>query len=227
MPSDAPAIKTANTKADGATVVPYERRDANRVAIATKIMEETGAVLVPPYDDPHIMAGQGTAGLETIAQAREMGATVDLFLAPVSGGGLIGGCALAFEGESPSTKLYATEPEDFDDTAQSVAAERRIEITPGKPSICDALLVETPGALSFEVNKRRLEGGLRVSDNEALAAMATAFNALKIVLEPSGAVPLAAVLNGRVDVKGKTVAVLVSGGNVDPNMFCRAILDGS
>lgn len=223
MPSDAPAIKIANTKADGATVVPYERADANRAEIARKLVAETGATLVPPYDDPHIIAGQGTVGRETAGQAAELGIQFDVFLAPCSGGGLISGCALAFSAASPTTEIYSVEPEGFDDTARSLASGERQEIEPGAASICDALLVETPGDITFAINQRLLTGGLAVSDDETRRAMQVIFQEFKLAAEPSGATALAAVLEGRIEAKGRTIAVVISGGNVDAATYRQMI----
>jgi threonine dehydratase len=223
MPADAPAIKTANTKADGATVIAYDRRDANRVAIAKEITMRTGAVLVPPYDDADIMAGQGTIGLEIARQADAMEAKLDAVLGPCSGGGMIGGTAIALQELSPETEIYAVEPEGFDDTARSLAAGERIEIEPPEGSICDALLIETPGKVTFPVTSRLLAGGLTASDDWVRAAMGLAFDALKVVLEPSGAIALAALLQDKDRFAGKTVAIIATGGNVDRQMFAETI----
>jgi len=219
MPVDAPSIKTANTKGDGATVIPYDRRDANRVAIATEIAERTGAIMVPPYDDPHVMAGQGTIGLEIARQAVELGVKLDAVLGPCSGGGMVGGSAVALKVLSPETEIYSVEPEGFDDTALSLAAGKRIEIEPPGPSICDALLIEMPGKLTFQVTRRLLAGGLTVSDASVRKAMCLAFDELKVVLEPSGAIGLAALLEDKRRFAGKTVVVIATGGNVDRHYF--------
>jgi threonine dehydratase len=223
MPADAPAIKTRNTKADGATVIAYDRRDANRVAIAGEITERTGAVLVPPYDDRQVMAGQGTIGLEIAAQAEALGTKLDAVLGPCSGGGMIGGTAVALRHLSPDTEIYAVEPEGFDDTARSLAAGKRVEIDPPAASICDALLIETPGKVTFPVTAALLAGGLTASDDWARAAMVLAFDALKVVLEPSGAIALAALLQHKDRFAGKTVAIIATGGNVDRQMFTDII----
>jgi threonine dehydratase len=223
MPSDAPTIKLENTRADGATVVPYNRADANRAAIADDLVEKIGATLVPPYDDPFVIAGQGTVGQEFAQQAAAIEIALDAFLAPCSGGGLIAGCALALSAANPATKIYSVEPTGFDDTAQSLTAGVRTQIDPSAPSICDALLLEIPGALTFPINKELLTGGLVVSDADAQRAMAVLFQEFKIVAEPSGATALAAVLDGRIDTRGKSIGVVVSGGNVDPAAFLRHI----
>ena len=223
MPSDAPAMKIANTRAYGGEVVLYDRRTESREAIGEAIAGERGLSLVRPYDDTQIIAGQGTAGLELAAQAREMDADLDALLVPVSGGGLIAGCALALEHVSPRTAVYAVEPEAYDDTARSLAAGARQRYPEGAYSLCDALQVPIPGELTFAINSRLLAGGLTVSDAEALAAMETAFRHFKLVVEPGGAVALAAVMSDRIDCRGRTVAVVCSGGNVDPALFARAL----
>lgn len=226
MPSDAPAIKTRNTKADGATVIAYDRRDANRVAIAVEISARTGATLVPPYDDADVMAGQGTIGIEIAAQAEALGVKLDAVLGPCSGGGMIGGTAVALGQLSPETEVYAVEPVGFDDTARSLAAGRRIAIDPPAPSICDALLLEMPGKVTFPVTRALLAGGLTASDDWVRTAMGLAFDALKVVLEPSGAIALAALLQDKNRFAGKTVAIIATGGNVDRHMFAEIICAG-
>ena len=223
MPADAPAIKTANTRRYGARVVPYDRERESREEIGSRIAEETGATLVRPYDDAHVIAGQGTAGLELAAQAKAMGAAIDALLVPASGGGLIAGCALAVRQAFPAAEAYCVEPEGHDDLARSLAAGRRVENPPGVRSWCDALLVPTPGEIPFALNRHQLAGGLVVSDDEGAAAIRAAFLELKIVVEPGGAVALAAALEGRIDCRGRTVAVLCSGGNIDPDTFAQAL----
>ena len=227
MPSDAPEIKVANTKGYGADVVFYDRRTERRDEIAERIAAERGAVIVPPYDDSDIIAGQGTAAREIVLQARERGAVPDLLLGPCSGGGLLAGSALALEALSPATEIYSVEPTGFDDMRRSLDAGRRLENDAVSGSFCDGLLSRQPGELTFQINRRRLAGGLAVSDAEVAAAMEYAFRVLKLVLEPSGAVGLAALLAGKIDAKGRTVAVLCSGGNVDAATFCRAIGRGA
>jgi threonine dehydratase len=223
MPSDAPAIKVESTRALGAEVVFYDRFTESREAIADRIAGERGAVLVPSYDDPFIIAGQGTAGLEAARQLEAAGVRADVLVCPVSGGGLLAGIGLAFEALSPHTRLYSAEPEGFDDHARSLEAGERVENTPGARSLCDALLASTPGEITFALNGRRLSGGLAVSDAEALAAMAFAFRHLKLVIEPGGATALAALLCGRVKLDGGVAVVIASGGNVDPAVYVQAI----
>jgi threonine dehydratase len=230
MPADAPAIKLAKTRAYGAEVVTYDRRGGeSREAVAEAILAEREGTLVRPYDDPDIIAGQGTVGQELVSQAASRGVTLDAVLVPCSGGGLVAGCALAVAERSPGTRVYAVEPEGFDDTRRSLVAHRRLANRPAGDaghSFCDALLAPTPGALTFAINDRLLAGGLAVSDAEVARAMAFAFRTLKLVVEPGGAVALAAVLAGKIDCRGRSVAVVCSGGNVDAETFCRALAEG-
>ena len=220
MPADAPAIKIANTKSYGAGVVFYDRYGESREEIAADIMRDTGAHLIRPYDDPGIIAGQGTCALEVIQQAET---ALDVFVACCGGGGLSAGCALAFAALSPRTEIYIAEPADFDDFARSLEIGTRQGNDPAARSICDALLSQMPGELTFAINRRLLTAGLRVTDAEVGRAMALAFHHLKVVVEPGGAAALAAVLSGKVDISGQTAAVTLSGGNVDPDLFCETI----
>lgn len=223
MPKDAPAIKIANTKAYGATVVTYDRHTENREAIGQRIAEERGLTLIRPYDDARVIAGQGTVGLELIEQALALGAKPDLVLCPAGGGGLIAGVSTAVQAAVPGLAVYACEPVGLDDTARSLAAGKRLGNDPAARSYCDALLAPMPGEITFEINRKTLSGGLVVTDHEVALAMAAAFKFLKIVVEPGGAVALAAALTGKLAIKGKTVAIVLSGGNVDPETY-RAVL---
>lgn len=223
MPADAPQIKIANTKGYGAEVVLYDRYKGSREEVGAKIARERGATIVAPYDEPQVIAGQGTAGLEIAAQAKSLGATLDAVITCCGGGGLTAGVALAISAESPGTPVYIAEPEGFDDTRRSLAAGERVSNDPAARSICDALLAPTPGILTFAINRRLLTGGFAVSDAEVRRAMATAFNDLKLVVEPGGAAALAAVLSGKFPLAGKTVAVTASGGNVDRETFATAL----
>ncbi len=223
MPADAPAVKRAGTAFWGATVVPYDRAKDDREAISAAIVAAEGRALIRPYDDPDIIAGQGTAGLELVAQADALGATVDAVLVPCGGGGLVGGIGLAVARAWPATAIYCVEPDGFDDTARSLQSGTREGNRPGATSIADALMAPAPGELTFALNRRNLAGGLAVTDAEMLAAMAAAFQHLKLVIEPGGAVALAAVLAGRYPAKGRTVVVVASGGNVDPATYRRAL----
>jgi threonine dehydratase len=224
IPNDAPKIKIDNTRSDGAEIVLYNRVDANRAEIADKIISKTGATLVPPYDALEIIAGQGTLGLEFVDQVKKRGAELDYLLGPCSGGGMISGNAIVFNELSPTTSVYCVEPEGYDDTALSLKAGKRVKIIPGTPSFCDALLLETPGKITFHTNKELLAGGLVVSQAETAHAMKVAFQEYKIVLEPGGAVALAAALSGKIKTFKKTIGVICTGGNVEATTF-KNILD--
>jgi threonine dehydratase len=226
MPSDAPAVKVRNTRALGAEVIFYDRWTESREAIGARLAEETGATLVRPYDDPGIIAGQGTIGLEIAAQAEAAGARLDACVVCCGGGGLVAGTALALADRSPGTPVFAVEPVGFDDTARSLAAGERLANAPGATSFCDAIVTPMPGEVTFRINARLLSGGVAVTDAEVADAMRTAFDALRVVVEPGGAVALAAALSGKVPVEGRTVAVVCSGGNVDPDVFVRVLADG-
>jgi threonine dehydratase len=223
MPADAPEVKIAATLGYGAEVRRYDRLTESREAIAATIAAERGAVVVPAFDDPHIIAGQGTVGLELARQARALGAELDLALAPVSGGGLLAGLSLALQETWPALAIWGVEPAGFEDLRQSLAAGRRITIKPTGRSLCDALESPAPGEITFPILQRTLAGAVAVSDAEVTAAMRYAFTTLKLVVEPGGSAGLAALLAGRVDVRGRTVAVVLSGGNVDPDLFARVI----
>ncbi len=223
MPADAPAMKLANTRAYGAEVVTYERDACSREALAAEIAERRGATIVAPFDDAAVIAGQGTCGLEIAEQAEELSARLDALLICCSGGGLTAGCAIAMAERSPHTAVYAVEPEGFDDTRRSLASGKRLANAAGGRSFCDALLSPMPGRLTFAINRRHVAGGLAVSDAEVAHAMAFAYRTLKLVVEPGGAVALAAVLSRRLDARDKTVAVIHSGGNVDPQTYAEII----
>jgi threonine dehydratase len=219
MPSDAPTVKLEGTRSYGAEVVTYDRWTESREAIGARIAQETGAELVRPYDDWRVMAGQGTVGLEIAEQALELGLTPDAAIVGVSGGGLMAGTATALAHHFPAIQVFAAEPAGLDDHARSLAAGERVANAADARSICDALQAPTPGELTFSVNRRLLAGGLVVSDDEVRAAMRAAFAQLKIVVEPGGAVGLAAALSGKLDCRGRTVAIVLSGGNVDPVQY--------
>lgn len=223
MPSDAPSLKIERTRGYGAEVVLYDRRTEDREAIAAGIVEETGAAMVPPYDHPDIIAGQGTVGLEIAEDCIAGGILPDAVVVPCGGGGLVAGCAIALKDALPEVSVYGAEPAGFDDTARSLAAGTRVSNDPQATSICDALLVPTPGALTFEINRELLSGGLVVSDDEVRNAMRTAFSEARLVVEPGGATALAAVLGRRLDVAAATICVVLSGGNADPGLFASAI----
>ena len=219
MPEDAPAAKMDNTRRLGGEVITYDRYTEDRETIAREIAEERGAHLVPSYDHEHIIAGQGTVGLEIADQALEIGLPPDQVLVNCGGGGLSAGCAVALKARLPAVSVHTVEPEDFDDTARSLEAGKRLRVSPDARSICDALLADSPGRLPFEIHQRLFGPGVVVSDAEVRDAMRFAFRNLKLVVEPGGAVSLAAVLSGRINTRGKTTAVVISGGNVDIEMF--------
>jgi threonine dehydratase len=223
MPEDAPQVKIAATLAYGAQVRRYDRLTESREAIAAAIAAERGATVVPAFDDPHIIAGQGTVGLELARQAEALGARLDLALAPISGGGRTAGRSIALKAHSPSTEIWGVEPAGFDDVRQSLEAGRRITITPPGRSLCDALESPFPGELTFPILQRNLAGAVAVTDAEVADAMRYAFATLKLVVEPGGAVGLAALLAGRVAASGRTTGLVLSGGNVDPDLFARVI----
>jgi threonine dehydratase len=223
MPADAPAIKLANTRGYGADVVLYDRRRESREAIAARVADERGASLIPPYDDVRVIAGQGTVGMELVQQAEALGVALNAVIVPAGGGGLLAGTATAVAALSPATKIYSAEPVAFDDHRRSLAAGQRVENDSNARSICDALQAPQPGEITFAINRRLLAGGLAVSDDEVLAAMRVAFADYKLVVEPGGAAALAAVLSGKLDLSGKVIAVVASGGNVDAGTFADAL----
>ena len=219
MPADAPRIKVENTRAWGATIIQYDRATDDRLAIAQSVVDRTGATLIPPFEHPDVIAGQGTLALELLADSGPL----DFLLVCTGGGGMVAGCALAVEGTG--TQVYAVEPAESDDTARSLLSGVRERNAPGGSLLCDALLTEQPGALTFSINQPRLAGGLVVTDAEVLNAMRFAFLELKLVIEPGGAVALAALLAGQIDVRGRRVGAVLSGGNVDPATSARALSD--
>jgi len=223
MPKDSPKLKIDNTRSYGADVILYDRFGESREAIGQRISAETGAILVPPYDDAAVMAGQGTIGLEMVRQAAGLGVALDVLLCCCGGGGLMSGVATAFAHLSPQTRLYAVEPENFDDTKRSLERGERVANAPAEMSICDAIVTPTPGQLTFPINQARLSGGLAVSDQEAAEAVAYAARVLKLTVEPGGAVALAAALSGKLDLKGLVVGVVISGGNIDPALHAAIV----
>jgi threonine dehydratase len=223
MPMDAPAIKVESTRRWGAEVTFFDRRTTDRETLAASLAEARGGTVLPPFDHPDVIAGQGSLALELIEDARAAGLTMDALAVCTGGGGLIAGCALAAEGASPGTRIWAVEPEGWDDTRRSLEAGARIANDGQGETLCDSLLSMRPGALTFAVNQPRLAGGVVVTRAEVFAAMRFAFQHLKIVVEPGGAVALAAVLAGKVAARGGVVGVVVSGGNVDPAVFAEAL----
>lgn len=223
MPADAPASKRERTKSYGAEVVLYDRDREDREAIARAIAEKRGATLVKPYDDPFIIAGQGTAGREIAEDMAALGIAPDIVVAPASGGGLIAGIATAVKAKFPQTSVIVAEPKDYDDHALSLRAGKRESHHANHRTICDALMAERPGEITFAINGELLSGGVTASDEEVGAAIAFAFRELKLVVEPGGVVGLAALLSGRLDAQGKNVAIVLSGGNVDADLYAKLI----
>jgi len=222
MPADAPKIKVERTREHGAEIVLYDREREDREAIATGIAERRGAAIVPPFDHPHIVAGQGTLALELARTARARHLAVDAFYAPCSGGGLLSGCALALKAEWPSCAVYAVEPRGFEDLAASLAAGERRRVAPGANTLCDGLRAPTTGAITFAILKRELAGARAVDDAQVRAAMALAAEHLKVVVEPSGAAAFAAVLAEPRPI-GDCIAVVLSGANVDAELLAEVL----
>ena len=225
MPEDAPAIKRTRTEGWGAAVRPFDRNAEDRIELARALAEERGCPIVPPYDHRDTIAGQGTVGLEIASQCRALGIVPDAVVVPCGGGGLIAGVATALKTAMPGVPVHPCEPAAGDDTKRSLEAGRRIVLTGPVRSVCDSLLADTPGELTFEINRRTLAPGIVVTDAEALYAMRIAFGDLKLVLEPGGAVGLAALISGELPCRGRTVVAVASGGNVDAGIFGRALRD--
>ncbi len=216
MPDNAPAIKIEKTRSHGAEIILYDPLSEVREVLGAKLASERGAILVPSYEDFYVIAGQGTSALEVVEDAPSL----DAYLVPAGGGGLIAGSALVFAERSPKTALMTVEPEGRDDHALSLKAGKRTGHAPNPaPTICDALLPEIPGEMTFEINKNLVSGGLVVSEDEVRAAMRFAFENLKIIAEPGGAVALAAVLSGKIKTKGRKIGLIITGGNVDPALL--------
>jgi threonine dehydratase len=223
MPADAPVSKRERTKSYGAEVVLYDRDREDREAIAREIAGKRGATLVKPYDDPFIIAGQGTVGREIAEDMAARGIAPDIVVAPASGGGLIAGISTAVKAKFPQTKMIVAEPKDYDDHGLSLRAGKREAHHAEHRTICDALMAEMPGEITFAINSKLLAGGVTASDEEVGAAIAFAFRELKLVVEPGGAVGLAALLSGRLDAQGKNVVIVLSGGNVDADLYAKLI----
>ena len=223
MPADAPLSKRERTKSYGAEVVLYDRDREDREAIAGGIASKRGATLVRPYDDPFVIAGQGTAGREIAEDMAARGLTPDIVVAPASGGGLIAGVATAVKSRFPGAEIVVAEPAGYDDHALSLKAGHREPHPAAARTICDALMAAMPGELTFSINSKLLARGVSASDEEVAAAVAFAYRELKLVVEPGGAVGLAALLVGRIDSKGKNVVIVLSGGNVDADLFAKLV----
>jgi len=223
MPADAPLSKRERTKAYGAEVLLYDRDKEDREAIARDIATKRGGTLVPPYDDELVIAGQGTVGLEITDDMNALGLAPEVVIAPVSGGGLIAGTAVAIKTRFPDARLISAEPEGFDDHARSLKAGHREPHRAVGRTICDALMASIPGEITFAINIELLSQGVTASDAEVAEAVRFAFTELKLVVEPGGAVGLAALLAGKLDIAGRNVVIVLSGGNVDADMYARLI----
>ena len=215
MPTDAPDIKLSGTRQLGANVILYDRHRQSREQIAAQQAQDTGATLVPAFDDADIISGQGTVGLELIQQGRQLAMLPELVLSPCGGGGLLAGVATAVQALSPTTRIYGVEPELFDDHWRSRQAGERVTIDGTAPTLCDALMATTPGELTWSINSRLVVDFLRVTEAQVQHAISFAFRYLKLVVEPGGAVALAAILHRKIDVAGSCCCVILSGGNMD------------
>jgi threonine dehydratase len=223
MPSDAPRAKRERTAAFGAEIVLYDRAREDREAIAEAMATERGATLVPPYDDALIIAGQGTAGREIVDDLSALGLKPDVVVVTASGGGLTAGIALAVKARVPTAAVYTAEPQGFDDHARSFRSGQREQNAALTGTICDALMARMPGKLTFAINRSLVGAGVVASDEEVTAAVAFAFAELKLVVEPGGAVALAALMTRKIDITGKVAVAVLSGGNVDPELFSRLV----
>ncbi len=223
MPSDAPALKRANTAALGAEVILYDRATEDRDAIGEQLAQERGLALIRPFDDPQVIAGQGTCGLEIAEQAAEAGIETATVLTCCGGGGLTAGVALALEARAPGLRVRPVEPEDSDDVARSLVAGEILRNDFQSRSVCDAIVTPAVGNLTFPILQRLCGPGLTVADEACLRAMALAFLRLKIVVEPGGVAALAAALFGGEELGDGPVICTASGGNVDPAVFARAL----
>ncbi|HAJ76945.1 MAG TPA: pyridoxal-5'-phosphate-dependent protein [Gammaproteobacteria bacterium] len=223
MPSDAPTLKLEGTRRLGATIRSYERATEVREEIAADIAADTGATLVPAFDDPDIIAGQGSCGLEIIEQMDALGETPQSVLVPCGGGGLLAGTSTAVKALSPTTRVYGVEPQLYDGHWQSRQAGHRVAIDATAATLCDALMAPTPGELTWSINSKNVTDFLLVTEEEVAHAVSFAFRYLKLVVEPGGVVPLAALLANKLDVSGSTVVILLSGGNIDGAVFTRCL----
>ena len=223
MPADAPAIKRESTRRWGAQVIAFDRLRDDREALSRDHAARTGACLIAPFEHADVIAGQGTLALELFGDAAAAGLTLDDLLVCTGGGGMTAGCVLAAAGVSAGTRIHPVEPHGSDDTARSLAAGRRVANPPGGSTLCDSLLSATPGEMTWTINRDRLASGFVVSDSDVLRAIAFAFSHLKLVVEPGGAVALAALLAGHFDARGRVVGIVISGGNVDAAVFQRAL----
>ena len=223
MPKNAPLIKINNTKKYGAQVILYDPLVESREKMANKISEDQGRTLIRPYDDLDIIAGQGTSGKEIVQEMIRLKLSPDLYLCCCGGGGLIAGTSTYLKYQFPNIDCYAVEPEEFNDTQISLEKNEITPVIQGSQSVCDALLAPQPGELTFSINRKILRGGLSVNDNEVKDTIIQLAENLKIVVEPGGVVAASALLNNRLEIRNKTVIVMVSGGNIDNEFFSQIV----
>ncbi|MFN3448548.1 MAG: threonine/serine dehydratase [Roseococcus sp.] len=223
MPADAPRVKVEATRGWGAEIHFFDRHGVDRDALAADLAARRGAVVIPPFDHPDVIAGQGTAMLELIEDARAEGLAPARFAICTGGGGLLAGSALSIKALLPEAEIWAVEPEGWEDYGRSLRAGERLANDGTGSGLCDALLSKQPGALTFAVNAPRVAGGVSVTEAEVFAAMRFAFTHLKLVVEPGGAVALAALLAGKLPPREGATAIILSGGNVDAGVFARAM----
>lgn len=223
MPSDVPTAKMEATHALGAKIVTFDRDTENSDEVVERILHETGRLIVPPSAHPHVLVGAGTAALELFEQAQDIAAELDAVLIPCGGGGLTAATAVVMAEISPRTKVYAVEPELFDDTRRSLIEGKPVPNPKGLRTICDAIMTPIPNDVTFPINKAHLAGGLVASDEQVRDAMRFAFEHFKIVTEPGAVVGLAAILSGHIDITGKTIATVATGGNIDADRFCKLL----
>ena len=219
MPIDSPKAKLEGTGFWGASIIKYDRKKEDREQIGKEIANKTNAAIIPPFDHVDVINGQGTAGLECIEELEIKNIKPDIVLCCCGGGGLIAGISTAIKGKFKNSKIYSVEPDNFDDTKKSLEENKIVMNSMRDKSICDALLAEKPGNITFEINQKNLTAGISVSDRESLMAMHAAFKYFKIILEPGGAVALAAAITSKIDIREKNVLVIASGGNVDKDIF--------
>ena len=217
MPSDAPVIKVEATQHYGAEIIFYDRYTENREQIAKALAEQSHAYLIPAYDHEDVIVGQSSIGLEAIQQMQLIDLAIDNFICPVGGGGLVAGSCLAFESLSQKTAVYGVEPEHFNDTQQSLSAGKRVNIDINKPTLCDALMAENPGEITFPINQRLLKDIYSVEEQYVIEVMKIAYHELGIILEPSGVIGLAMLLEDKFTPTGDNTIVVLSGGNIDPS----------
>jgi threonine dehydratase len=223
MPEDTPQIKLENTKGYGATVVTYDRYKESREEIGAEIAEKGGLSLIKPYDNPQVISGQGTVGLEVTQQLEDLGLEIDLIAAPCGGGGLLSGISLVIQEKAPKAQIYAAEPEYFDDTTRSLKLGERVQNSNEHRSICDAIMTPMPGEITFPILQQNGVEGLVVNEDEVRLAMWVAFHYFKVVVEPGGAVALAALITGKTNITDKIAVAVTSGGNVDQNLFTKIL----